>query len=478
MKCVASYITPERSAILAKKREDNKNFATESLGVNVGLGTMIDETFEKMENKTIEDAGSTVKFDRNELAKEMCVKCVKISPYEHGVLEYGMPSEEQLKGHVLQALLKTRCDTTGAFYAIYWIELGDQMVIAGHVETEKATKYWKKQGRGDVSFADKCDQRKLYSTSMVGRVWNKKVDEFIPQAQSSSQFTRSDLCKEFDVSAICMTLELGGVLEYGTVEFWGEPPFYPNVPIAELQLAYSKFQAEYLLLWTQGEDDKWYCCSDYVDLEREKYQREMRADEQTFVSLCRNVILGEESKIAKVAQLGYVDVIYDAPTNRNYERKALAKEFGVLTIRFVPCVGCVLEYGTPMKKVLAKRRGKKDKTARGKKKNLERLKKASAAATRGLLSPVIDKAKGIVGEANALEWRRIFIQTHAFAIGKGIEMSRFTKTGDLMTRLLYRLTPEATNLDIETYRNQLLPALRQRLSLLANKNAVYLGLLT
>jgi hypothetical protein len=64
---------------------------------------------------------STMK--RSKLAKEFGIAKIHLVPVDGGVLEYGTPSQDYLRGQLMKASLKMRCDTSGAGYAIYWKEV-------------------------------------------------------------------------------------------------------------------------------------------------------------------------------------------------------------------------------------------------------------------------------------------------------------------------------------------------------------------
>merc|ERR1712151_117329 len=107
-----------------------------------------------------------------------------------------------------------------------------------------------------------------------------------------------------------------------------------------------------------------------------------RTDDKTYCSECSGLRLGTSSVVGFCNSTKQIDVIYGADNNKQFTRRALAKEFNLQTIRFVPCQeGVVLESGTSERKAIGKTKSAfrgsgdgKGQTERGRLANLERLK--------------------------------------------------------------------------------------------------------
>merc|ERR1712226_73467 len=89
--------------------------------------------------------------------------------------------------------------------------------------------------------------------------------------------------------------------------------------------------------------------ADYVTPDRVRALKNRRGDDKTFASESRHYTLATDGDgpVATAAQTGKAQFIAHAPTDPRLKRAALAKEFGVESIHFVPIEGGVLEYGVP-----------------------------------------------------------------------------------------------------------------------------------
>merc|ERR1712226_1193031 len=132
--------------------------------------------------------------------------------------------------------------------------------------------------------------------------------------------------------------------------------------------------------------------------ERIAFTQATRTDGKTYCGECSGLRLGTSSVVGFVNTSRQTDVIYGADNNKQFTRRALAKDFNLQTIRFVPCQdGVVLESGTSERKTIGKksafREDGKGQTERGRLANLERLKQEARSTPTGIFSPYVDLGK-------------------------------------------------------------------------------------
>ena len=145
----------------------------------------------------MEDAPGDAKFTRAGLAKEFGVKSIRVIPCQGGVLEYGIPKDEQLAGNTLNSMLKMKCDIAGMDFAICWMEDDGKYVVAGDYATGACKTMYKAKRGNDDRFETKCKNVKLNAS-------NLKVG-FASDAGACDAMGRTALCKDFGIETICQT---------------------------------------------------------------------------------------------------------------------------------------------------------------------------------------------------------------------------------------------------------------------------------
>jgi len=85
---------------------------------------------------------------------------------------------------------------------------------------------------------------------------------------------------------------------------------------------------------------------DFVTPERLQAIRNRRGDDLTYPKACRKLKLGDESVVGRAAK-SKVQIRIDDASAMTFERHVLANEFGLGSLRIVPCGDRVLEYGFP-----------------------------------------------------------------------------------------------------------------------------------
>ena len=103
--------------------------------------------------------------------------------------------------------------------------------------------------------------------------------------------------------------------------------------------------ATYCILWQRKGDD-FVVAKDYTTEARRKAMRRVRGDDKLFATESRRYKLPASGSgpIATAARMNQQVTIKDTSS---MQRAALAKEFGIKKIHFVPVADGVLEYGTP-----------------------------------------------------------------------------------------------------------------------------------
>lgn len=255
-----------------------------------------------------------------------------------------------LTGTTLQAALKMRCDTSGAVYAIYWANENGKLVVAGDYVPDARRAALKTKGLNG-SFAEESEafSPDVSGEGPVASVYKTKQPLLIKDI-ASSNMKRKDLATKYGIRQVCFIGFEAGVLEYGTSEdscsaTWEEMPECPLIPKAALRRGYENLGASYSMFWAK-QGDKFKVVADYVTDSRKKSLKAARGDDETFCSKSREIILdaGGDGPVAKASRTGEEVTVYPP---FQMQRAALAEEFGIQRIHFVPAEGGVLEYGTP-----------------------------------------------------------------------------------------------------------------------------------
>jgi hypothetical protein len=329
-----------------------------------------------------------------------------------------------------------KCDIAGLDFAIYWVEDDGKYVVAGDYATDACKESAKSNRGNDDRFETKCESLKLNASNLnVG---------FASDGGACDAMGRTALCKDFGIKTICQTPVLGGILEYGTMKQLSAAPPVPTLPEKELRTAFDEFGAVYTLLWIRR-NGQWTVEGDFTTPERVKATNCTRSDGKTYGTECQGMKLGDSSVVGNVASSKQTDVIYGADANKQFTRRALAKDFNIQTIRFVPCTAdVVLECGTSERKTIGAvssfRKEGKGKTDLGAAMNMKRLREDGAAAPTGFMTPYVDVFKAAIGDDFIIETRKNWIQDHTKLIGQGLKsassiwlqpvFSQFDKDGD------------------------------------------------
>lgn len=357
---VAEYVSPQRKKAMQNRRGDDKTFSSQSRLQTLGPDSTVASVVKTQRELFISNAMDHTKFTRGALAQEFGIKCVRMIPCEGGVLEYGVPSDEHLTGHALEAVLKMRCDVTGAAYAMYWVEMDGAFVVSGYYINSKSKTPLQDSEQG---YTSQCQQLKLGPESIIAKVSKNGEECFIPVVCEDSTFPRKAMCSKFGIQSVHAVPITGGVCEYGFTELCTDPPECPLVPMPLLKRAFQKFGACYVILWVETSGE-WTVAAEYSTEEYVNRMQSRRGSPDTFSSKCCQLKLGDDSIVALAARSKAKQAVDDLRkpskfTEKSvvaYTRMTLAKQFDIKSVVAIPVERYVVfEYGNAVPKQNSKR---------------------------------------------------------------------------------------------------------------------------
>eukprot|EP00931_Biecheleriopsis_adriatica_P099020 TRINITY_DN7325_c0_g1_i1.p1 TRINITY_DN7325_c0_g1~~TRINITY_DN7325_c0_g1_i1.p1 ORF type:complete len:656 (-),score=128.38 TRINITY_DN7325_c0_g1_i1:137-2020(-) len=254
-----------------------------------------------------------------------------------------------LTGDTLQASLKMRCDTSGASYAIYWANVNGKLVVAGDYVTDERRESLKEKGF-DRSFAEESEEYALDATGTgpLASVYQSRKPLFIEDVSSQKSLKRRELANKYGITQMCMIPFEAGVLEFGHADdmpSWDTRPDPPVMPKAEMRQGFENLGASYAMFWSK-DGDTFKVIADYVTEARKEALRLARGDNETFCSKSRAFTLDAngDGPVSTAFKTGKEVILRNLS---KMKRVALAEEFGIALIHFVPTETGVLEYGIP-----------------------------------------------------------------------------------------------------------------------------------
>mmetsp|Transcript_101968 Transcript_101968/g.287826 ORF Transcript_101968/g.287826 Transcript_101968/m.287826 type:complete len:644 (+) Transcript_101968:65-1996(+) len=252
-----------------------------------------------------------------------------------------------ITGHTMAAVLKMRCDITGADYAIFWVHVNGKLVVAGDYTTPAWSAELRAAGKIE-SFAERSESVTYDVKELVhvSAVYNLGAPMFVSGAGSTADedFQRKDLAAEYGVKSICFVPAEAGVLEFGTRESWSGIPSCPMMPKREMRNAFEDLGASYVMFWAES-DGEFSVIAHYVTEERRTALKSRRGDDKTFCTESRKFKIKSSddcpmSTVAKCGQPFYVPISMEES-----ERADLAREFNIKGMHLVPISAGVLECG-------------------------------------------------------------------------------------------------------------------------------------
>jgi len=351
-KVVADYVTDARRESLKVSRGDDETFCSKSRGMTIdanGNGP-IATAAKTGEMVKITD---TTAMKRAALAKEFGINRIHFFPTEAGVFEFGIPENACLSGPTLAASLKMRCDTSGAGYALYWMETDGKLVVAGDYVTPARAAAVAGMGKS-ASFAEESKKFTLDTTGdgPVATVIKTGEPLYIQDVAACDTMKRGSLAADWGIQSLCLVPVPGGVLEYGTsneasTANWTcmEDARQAIMPKAELEKAFDSGATHAIFWWRKG--DEFVVGASYVLPERVQALKAARGDDKSYTSESASVKIpaGGVGPVATAARSGKELTLQNPATDPNFKRASLAKEFNIGSCHFVPCKDGVLEYG-------------------------------------------------------------------------------------------------------------------------------------
>ena len=256
-----------------------------------------------------------------------------------------------LTGQTLQASLKLRCDTTGAAYAIYWSQVGEEFKASGvFVANPSAAGY--------VTASQKFTPDAA-GYGPVASVKSTGTPSFVADV-TKSELRRKELAFKSGISQIAMLPFEDGVIEIGNMRKlpqWSSIPRAPTMPKAQLRKAFEDLGALYAMYWRQ-DGDELRVIADYENPRETQRRKALRGDGSSFVTHSRSLVLDANGSgpVAESLRSGQEVVVGFGADNvwplcASMQRAAIAKEYSLCSVTMVPVVDeetgerGVLEYG-------------------------------------------------------------------------------------------------------------------------------------
>jgi hypothetical protein len=236
-----------------------------------GGDNLVATTASSGKQTVLEDPSASNTFKRAGLAKEFNVATVCCMPCASGgVLEYGIPQKQALAkpSAAVAALLKMRCETSGAGYALYWHKGADGLVVGGGYVSPARKAALEAEGKTGT-FADACAGVVLDAggDNAVAKALTSGAAVYLDDVAGSDGFARKDKAAEYGITSICFMPAMGGVVEYGSGKAgWEEGMRNAATPAAELAAAFNA-GASFAIFWKQ-EGEEMVAAADFVLPER------------------------------------------------------------------------------------------------------------------------------------------------------------------------------------------------------------------
>ena len=236
-------------------------------------------------------------------------------------------------------------------YVILWVISGGQYRIVAHLVAEdRRRKLLEMRGDGKTfcneSYGFAIDPAGNGPIPMAARTG--KVQQVLNSQEQPREFKRAPLLAEFGIRDVTFVPVSLGVIEFGM------PKTAKDAALEEIKRFTSENGASsffsYVLFWSiSSKDGLFHVVADYVNDERKQKLREERGDDKTFCSESYGVGIDPKgsSPIAVALQTGRQQSVVDAYTSPTFQRRALAEEFNIQHVFWVPAGIGVIEYGTP-----------------------------------------------------------------------------------------------------------------------------------
>ena len=372
---VREYVTPERSAKLAKLGlttsylDASSELTERTNGATAAVVTRVKNTGDATFIASASSAGDVV-VENKELLVQYGIASVAYERYEGGVLETGTSTGTNWQTRPVvpimpKAEMRKAFEELGALYAVYWAEgpaSGGDYVMQASYEAPAGTALLSRlRGDGD-SFVKRSKSMRFQveGTGPVSTAAREEAEVVVVMGDDGvakstvngctktgkNVLKRADDMIEFDLSSIHFVPVEGGVFEYGVPK---EATLSGVTLDATLALECQAAGAGYATYWTRSPDGKTVVAGFYstpsFKAELEGLGRYLTFPEAS-ESFSENLDdLG--SPVTEVLRTREPVFIPDVATyDKPFYRSDVARDYNVKSIAFVPILGGVIELGT------------------------------------------------------------------------------------------------------------------------------------
>ena len=370
LKVVADYENPRDKARRIALRGDGASFtglSREFVLDSAGSGPLAQALNEKREKVLVFGEGNDAacaSMKRAEAAKEFGICEVHFYPFEdpltgkRAVLEYGVSTITELDQVTLDAMLKLQTQISGASYAIYWKYDGKVATERQSYVTDEYRAELKAVGKS-VTFAEASQAitYDLEGDKPIAQVMRNRQPIFIEDMSTCTLDTeRAEVAKSYLIDGVAFVPVLGGVIEFGQThgtKSWktAEDALGQIMTNEELDKAFNANGATYGIFWKANEKTGEYEQAGSYETATNTLSKD-KAGGQSYITASKMAKLSLFGK-GPVAVCGQSNSVVSVPDTQavalNFQRKELAKEWGVGRFTCVPLETGVLEYGTVTK---------------------------------------------------------------------------------------------------------------------------------
>jgi len=190
----------------------------------------------------------------------------------------------------IAALLKMRCDVSGAEYALFWrTDTAGLVVGGGYVSPAHRARSIAEGLLGTFAEESIAVELKLGGGSAVARAYKSREPIYIEDAAGCDYFVRRDMAKKHGIRSICFARgPQGGVIEFGSRAVTWDCAARNNA-LPEKEIATGLHAgAAYTIFWkVQGAE--FQIVADYILPEWANALKLERGDDETYVSRSKGV---------------------------------------------------------------------------------------------------------------------------------------------------------------------------------------------
>jgi putative membrane protein len=371
LRVVGDYENPRDKARRVSLRGDGQSFTGLSREITLdpdGEGPAGQALREGKEKVVVfgegEDQGLCASMKRASAAREFGVCEVHFLPFEdpatgtRNVLEFGVSTLTELNRATIDSTLSLQTQIAGASYAIYWAHEGAYAVQrASHVtDTYRAEL---KALDKTITFpeASQAITYDLEGSTPIAQVMRERQPMVVLDMSACLLDTeRAQVAEAYLVESVAFVPVLGGVIEFGTTVARGkwegpEEALAQIVPNEEIDKAFREGGATYGIFWRRNDATGKYEQAAAYERPTNALSKEQQAKGKSYLTMCKDVRIDMFGKgpVALCGSSSSIVHVANTETFHNFNRRELAKEWGVGKFTCVPLETGVLEYGTVTK---------------------------------------------------------------------------------------------------------------------------------